>query len=454
MYSFLIKNMKKIIIGVLALAVVLGVAFWMFAPTLFGPKEEPIKEITLSMYGLWESEELLKPAIDEYKKLHPNITIKYEFNRSTNYRTKVQTRIANNDPQRPDIFILHNSWLPMFVNSGLVTPVPASVLSYADFTRSFYPIVKDTLSANNQIYALPRGIDGLALYYNPELLEAKGINVPTNWKELADAAAAAAVTDEEGNLQVGGLAIGIPGNVDHWSDILGLLFLQLPGSSLEKPNDEGRLGEEVLRYFTSLATGRETNGIVLWDKTMPASTDAFAEKRLAFYIAPSWRASELRQKNPELKFGIAPMPQLPGQSIVNWGTFWAYGVSSTSQYPQEAWEFVNFLTSAETQVLLYGEASNSRLFGLPYSRTELKEQVIDDPFVGPFIKQSDTYKSWYLNSGTFDQGINDNIIKYYEDGINGIVDLGKEPNAVLGTIQDGVQQELGKYAPQPAVTTQ
>src|SRR5438046_257366 len=109
------KKMKKIIIGVLALAVVLGVAFWMFAPTLFGPKEQPVKEITLNMYGLWESEDLLKPAIDAYKKLHPNITIKYELNHSTNYRSKVQTRIQNNDPQKPDIFILHNSWLPMFV---------------------------------------------------------------------------------------------------------------------------------------------------------------------------------------------------------------------------------------------------------------------------------------------------------------------------------------------------
>lgn len=445
--------MKKIIVIVLALAVVLGVVFWLFAPRLFGPKEEPIKDITLTMYGLWESEELLKPAIDEYKKLHPNVTVKYEFNRSTNYRSKVQTRIANNDPQKPDIFILHNSWLPMFVNDGLLAPAPSDVMSFAEFSQSFYPIVKESLSANNQIYALPRGIDGLALYYNPSLLESKGINVPTNWQELTEAAGAAAEVSEDGKIQVAGLAIGMTGNVDNWSDILGLMFLQLPGASLEKPNDPEGQGAEVLRYFTDLPTGKFTQGKKLWDKTMPASTDAFAENRLAFYIAPSWRASELRQKNPELQFGIAPMPQLPDRPVVNWGTFWAYGVSSTSQYSKEAWEFVKFLTSADTQVLLYREASKARLFGLPYSRVELKDQVKRDPFVGPFINQAETYKSWYLNSGTFDQALNDRIIKYYEDGINGIVDQGKEPSAVLGTVEQGVQQVLSDFSKPQAGTT-
>ena len=443
--------MKKIIIIVLALSVVLGVAFWKFAPNIFGPKEVEVKDITLTVYGLWETEDLLKPAFEEYKKLHPNVTIKYEFNSSKNYRTKVQTRIQNN--QGPDVFVLHNSWLPMFEKSGYLSPMPADVMSYSEFTKSFYPIVKDSLSVGNSVYGLPRGIDGLALFYNSELLTNVGGTVPKNWEELRNTASLITVINPETDkIETAGVAMGMTGNVDHWSDLLGLLFLQMPGASLEKPNDAQGQGAEVLQFFTDLPSGKLTDGKRLWDKTMASSTEEFARGRLAFYFAPSWRASELRQRNPELKFGIAPVPQLPNQAAVGWGTFWAYAVSSTSQYNHESWELVKFLTSAETQTLLYRHAASARLFGLPFSRVELQSQVKDDPYVGPFVNQAPIYKSWYLNSSTFDQGINDQIIKYYEDAVNGIVDQGKDPNSVLEPVQKGVEQILSEFKDPPATT--
>ena len=438
--------MKKIVIVVLALAIVLGVVFWKFGPSLFEKPEDPNKPVKLVMYGLWESEELIKPSIEAYTKLHPNVTIQYELNRSTNYRTKVQTKITNNEG--PDIFIIHNSWLPMFMKPGLLAPMPTSAMSYADFTKTFNPIVKDTLSVNGQVYGLPRGIDGLALYYNSELLDNVGLSVPKNWKELADAAATIAVTDSQGKLQTAGVALGTTGNVDHWSDILGLLFMQLPGASLEKPNDAK--GAEIMNYYTSFARESSvTNNKRVWDKTMASSTEEFARGRLAFYFAPSWRASELRQRNPQLKFGIAPVPQLPNRPQVAWATFWAYAVSSTSVNQVQAWDFINFLTSAEQQKLLFQTASNGRLFGLPYSNTELQKEVVNDPSVGPFVNQSAVYKSWYLNSGTFDQGLNDNIIKYYEDAVNAMVNEGKDAEAVLDTVDKGVEQELLPYKPAP-----
>ncbi len=439
--------MKKIVIVVVALAIVLSVIFWMFSPnimSLFGPKEDPNAPVKLTMYGLWESEELIKPAIEAYTKLHPNVTIQYELNRSTNYRTKVGTKIAGNEG--PDIFIIHNSWLPMFLKPGYLAPMPSSIMTYGDFVKTFNPIVKDTLSVNGKVYALPRGIDGLALYYNTELLENVGLKVPKDWQELADAAATIAVTDSQGRLQTAGVALGTTNNVDHWSDILGLLFMQLPGASLDKPNDPK--GVEILNYYTAFSRSSSvTNNKLVWDKSMTSSTEEFARGRLAFYFAPSWRAAELRQRNPQLKFGVAPVPQLPNRPQVGWATFWAYAVSSTSVNQIQAWDFIKFLTSAEQQKLLYQTAANGRLWGLPYSNTELQKEVSGDPYIGPFVNQAGIYQSWYLNSGTFDQGLNDNIIKYYEDAINAMVNENKEAESVLETVQKGVEDQLEQYKP-------
>ena len=177
---------------------------------------------------------------------------------------------------------------------------------------------------------------------------------------------------------------------------------------------------------------------------MVSSTQKFAENSLAFYIAPSWRAHELRQLNPQLNFKTAPMPQLPGKDV-SWGTFWGYAVSSKSKNPEVAWDFLKHLTSSESQKQLYKVASDVRLFGLPYSRVDLQSQLADDPLVGVFVNKAPTYKSWYLSSDPHDGAINDQMIKYFEDGVNAIVDNGTDPKAALDTAALGVTQILCQY---------
>lgn len=435
--------MRKLIILVLALSIVLSYLFWRFGPNInignFNSNgEDPNQPVTITVWGLWEEENLIRPAIEEYKKVRPNVTVEYEYKTSLNYRTRTQTQIAEN--QGPDIFMIHNSWLPMFLKSNSVLPAPANVFTVNDLRTNFYPIVADSFTSNNQVYGVSRGVDGLALYYNVDLLKNAGIaTVPTTWPELAEAAKRVTVIDAAGKIQTSGLAIGAVGNVDHWSDILGLLFLQQPNTSFENPGDER--GQTIVNFYTQFVIDPRNK---TWDTSMEPSTQAFAAGRLAFYFAPSWRAFEIRNANPELQFRIAPVPQLPGGNIANWGNFWGYAVSSKSLQQKESWEFLKFLTSAQSEKLLYQEASKVRLMGLPYSRLDLKQEIEADPLAGAFVTQAPTYKSWYLNSDTRDQGINDEITKYYEDAINTVL-AGGNAGQALQTTSQGIQQVLQKY---------
>ena len=169
----------------------------------------------------------------------------------------------------------------------------------------------------------------------------------------------------------------------------------------------------------------------------------FAEGRLGFYFAPSWRAHELRVQNPDLKFKTAPVPQLSGKNVA-WASFWGEAVSAQSKNPLEAWKFVKFLTSESTQKLVYQNASQVRLFGEPYSLTSLAKELTQDPVAGAFVAQGPSYKFWYLSSDTHDAGINDEMIKYWEDGINSTL-AGTDPLAALQTVNSGVKQVLDKY---------
>ncbi len=425
--------MKKVIIIALALSIALGFVFWKFEPNLsFFNKSEEQEPITLTYWGLWEDDNLIKPLILEYQKQNPKITVSYVRQSLTNYRTRVQTQIR--EGVGPDVFRIHNSWLPMFQND--LAPAPGGIL----YKNVFYPVVEESFVKNNQILALPVEIDGLALFYNEEMLNALGGKPPKNWQEFIDLSTKMTVKDSSG-IKTAGAAIGSTGNVDHWSDLIGLLMLQQPG--VDMINVATPAVAEIFRFYTGFVIDPKRK---VWDTGLPSSTQMFASGRLGFYFAPSWRAYELRVANPNLKFKVAPVPQLSGRNVA-YATFWAEAVSKNSKHPKEAWQFIKFLTSPEAEKLAYQQAAQVRLFGEPYSLVSLSAEVINDPIVGAVVAQGPNYKSWYLSSNTFDNGINDEMIKYFEDGINATL-AGTDPAVALQTVDRGVKQVLDKYTQQ------
>ena len=430
--------MKKIIILVIALSIIGGFLYWKFGPTLpklpFNiPGLNQRGPVTLIFWGLWEDENLIKPVIDEYRKQNPQVTINYERKSSVNYRTRSQTQIR--EGQGPDIFMIHNSWLPMF--KSILAPAPKDEFTQEEYKSTFYPVVSESFIDNGQIYAAPMQIDGLALYINEDILNSVGGNPPQNWQQFIDLATKMTVKDADG-IKTAGAAMGAASNVDHFSDILGLLLLQQPGVSIENP--ASAQAAEVFRFYTAFILDPRKK---TWDVNLPSSTQMFSEGRLGFYFAPSWRAHEIRQANPNLKFKIAPVPQLVGRQI-GWATFWGFAVPSNSKNIEEGWKFIKFLTSQQAEKSLFQQASQIRLFGQPYSRVDLANELKEDPLVGAFVSQGPIYKFWYLSSRTFDNGINDEMIKYFEDGINATLQ-GTDPQAALQTVEKGVKQVLGKY---------
>ena len=424
--------MKRIIIIVLSLSIVFGFIYWKF-----GPKLSPQKNsgpVTLTYWGLWEDSNLAKGIISDYQKQHPNVTVNYVRQSSINYRTRVQTQIR--EGVGPDVFMIHNSWLPMF--KADLAPAPKEVFSLSDYRRMFYPVAEQSFVSDNAIYGAPQEIDGLALFYNEDILQGVGGKVPRNWQEFMDLASKMTVKDSSGQIKTAGAALGATSNVDHWPDILGLLFLQQPKIDFNNLNTPE--AAEVFKFYTSFVTDPKRKS---WDINLPNSTQAFAQGRLGFYFAPSWRAHELRQLNPNLKFKIAPVPQLSDKQAA-WASFWGLTVSLRSKNSKEAWDLIKFMTSAEAEKLAYQQASQVRLFGQPYSQTGLATELGQDPVVGAFVNQGPIYKFWYLSSNTFDAGINDEMIKYFEDGINAVLG-GTDAQTALQTVDKGVKQVLDKY---------
>lgn len=394
------------------------------------------QQVTLNYWGLWEDEAVLRPAIEAYEQNHPNVKINYVKQTILNYRSRVQTQLRAG--QGPDIFRIHSSWVPMF--AGDLAPAPASVFTLGDYSKTFYPVAKETLALGNKIYAVPLEVDGLALYYNEDILRAANVAPPKTWQEFLDSAKKMTVKNQQGQIQTAGAALGITSNVDFWPEIVGMLFLQQPGTSLTAPaNDHGA---QVLQFYTDFVVNPLDK---TWDTTLPSSTQMFTQGKLAFYFAPARQAQALKEANPNLPFKTAPVPQLP-QSNVDWGGFWAEGVSSRSTNQAQAWEFLKYLSSAPGLQLTYQQQTQAQI-GYPFPRVDMSSFLINDPLLGAFISQAPYYKSWYLNSGTQDGGINDEMIKVYGKAVDDTLG-GSSPLSALQSASGQITQILNKYGVQ------
>lgn len=420
---------RKIFPLILGLLLVVGL---IFGGIKLASKIRKPPSLTLKYWGLWEPEQVMNSVIADYQRTNPKIIIEYKKYSPRQYRETLQARLA--EGVGPDIFRFHNTWLPMLKND--LAPLPSEILKKGEFETTFYPVAQKDLKMGGNYYGIPLEIDTLALFYNEKLFAAAGVVPPTTWEELKNAALKLTVKDSEGKIQTSGVALGTTGNVEHWSDILALMMLQ---NGVDLKNPTGKLAEDALVYYTAFSQ-RENK---IWDEEQDNSILSFAQGKVAMIFAPSWEVFEIQMINSNLSFRVVPVPQLPGTNIT-WASYWVEGVAKKSKHQKEAWEFLKYLSSSPPLSKLYTEAGKVRLFGEPYSRMDLGDKLIDDPHSGAFIKQAPTATSWYLSSRTFDNGINDKMIKYFEDAVNGLR-KGISPKTALEQTAKGVNQVLTTY---------
>lgn len=423
---------KKILIGLGVIIILIFVIIFII------PRQSMGKKVTLVWWGLWEDKATMQPLIDDFEKQNPNIQIEYTQQDPEKYRDKLLTRI--NKKTGPDIFRYHNTWVPVL--KSVLAPLPQDVIKSDDFKKAYYPVIQKDLTKNGAIYGIPIGADSLALFINTDLLNAAGIPVPKDWNQFMEAAKKMTVKNiDTGKIQTSGAALGTYGNIMHAPDIVSVMFLEqgvdLQNIALEKDDIIA-----ALAFYTSFAKG----GNRVWDYSKDFSLDnsqlAFAKGQLAMYFGFSWDIFTIEQMktNKNFKYEIHPVPSLVGSQSMTVASYWVEGVSSGSKNQKEAMRFMNYLTQKETLRKLYTQASKTRLFGEPYPRVDMADELKDNPLVYPFISQLNTAGSSYFASNTHDgdTGLNKRANRYLENAINAIINKNSSVETTVPGIQRGV----------------
>lgn len=436
-----------IVTGIVVLVLVI---IKLVIPMLGKSKEE---QVTLNYWGLWEEPAVIQSLIADYESQNPNVKINYVRNQQTNYRSRLQSKIESGSSDAPDMFRIHASWLPMM--NGSLTKVPSEVANEIGLDSDYYDTYKNTIKSGSSWMGIPLMYDGLALFYNKDLVDSGQVSLPRSWWDLQTAATKLTVKDGNNKITVAGAALGLTENVDHWSDILGLMLKQSGVDVLATDETNTKKLEDVLTFYTLFATKYE-----VWDETLPSSTEFFANGKLAFYFAPSWRVFNIEDmKIADLKYDVTTVPQLPTLTgttdeitssdatltNINWASYWVEGVNPKSSHQKEAWKFLTYLSKAENLEKMYTAASQLRSFGEIYPRKSMANKIVNSSKVKPFISQADTARGWYLSSRTFDDGLNDTMINYFKDAINSMTKANTTAENVMPDLRNGINQLISKY---------
>ena len=316
----------------------------------------------LTWWHLWGGTRtgLIEKLAADYQKMNPDVEFEITFTPPNEMQKKIVQ--AAGTGTLPDVFTMNTGWhdllqpedtllnLDEYVKKDAV--VLEDILVAAEAKRSYY---------QDSVYSLPNvnaGGQGL-FFYNKGLVEKAGLDVaamPTNWEEFTEAS----------KIMVGKLNTGDQLDIIAWdpNQMAGqpavIMFswgaghptvsedgktslLNSPGV-IETAKKFDQYVQEVYGKFGDYKALLEWNSRVAGADTGAAQVQAFVKEAQVFYVSGSWTIGQVRSGNPDMEFGLMPVPGLNGQHGATAKDGWSYAINKGSKQKDAAWDFLKFIT--------------------------------------------------------------------------------------------------------------
>ncbi|MEU4365027.1 sugar ABC transporter substrate-binding protein [Promicromonospora sp. NPDC023987] len=281
----------------------------------------------------------------------------------------------------PDVAETGTTWTPEFADAGALAPLD----EYVDAAGIGDDLVEGLVEAgtyDEQLYGMPWYAGVRSLVYNTEMFEKAGVEPPTTWAELEEAAAG--LKEEYPDK----IAVAVPGDAEFtvypWVWGAGGEVATLEGdtwtSHLDSPESQ-----EGIEFWTGLATegGYSSEGATTWRET--DVLDAFAAGDVGMAVMGSWTPGAIVDANADMEGKFAAVP-IPGQdggiapSVLGGSHL---SMFETAEDKDLAFTFIEMMTTGEF-AQQWGEQS-----GYFPGQVSLLDETLEstDPLVAPFAQQ-------------------------------------------------------------------
>ncbi|NEW09483.1 extracellular solute-binding protein [Paenibacillus sp. SYP-B3998] len=349
-----------------------------------GASTKSVEPVTIEywQYTFPTKVDLVNELILEFQKLHPHITVKQTNFPYDQYNEKVATLVPAG--KGPDIINLYYGWIPKYVQSGYLQPLPEKGFSEADLKKDFFPVV-EAGKINGKYWAVPTAVRTLALYYNKDLFKAAGLDPnkpPATWDELIDYAKKLTQRDSKDQLVVEGLTWQPNSQLHHW--YRDALIYQAGGKDTSDDHkkylwNDTPAGLEAFKFLTDIPVVHKVGQKDFYETDI----NAFKKGLAAITIDGSNVLASIRKDAPTINFGTAPLPA--NQAKATQSSYWANAITKgvSDKKLEAATDFLKFLTSKEVE-----EKWVEKVGELPAKKeVASQDKYAKDPILGPFIQQ-------------------------------------------------------------------
>lgn len=245
--------------------------------------------------GLWED------VIDGFTEKNPDIKVNLEVQSWDNLEKVISTKVQAGEA--PDIY--NGGPFAGFVEDELLYPVEEVVSDdvYSDFQDSFLA----NAEVDGTAYALPMIASARALFVNNDLLSQAGVEAPTDWDSLLDAATK--VSGLGGGVAGYGMPLGseeAQAEAAVWLWGGGGSFGDASEITIDTP--ENLVGAEQIKKMIDAGATQADPGSTQRSPLM----DIFIQGKIGMQVGLPPTVGQIAENNPELDYSIVPIPTKDG----------------------------------------------------------------------------------------------------------------------------------------------